>query len=330
MRILGSIAHCLKKTSSILRNGIVSVGITSHTKKLSCEMLEELECVLLASDMGVDAVCSILDRLKFERFDKDVTDQDVLLFVKNEIVSIMQNSAARNGLLSPQSCMRSISPSGNCEMVNTDPQFRNGLRTVLLCGINGSGKTTTIGKLASRLQRDGLSVMIAGCDTFRTAASEQLEIWAKRAMNCPALIGAHGSDPASVVYQAVEQAKQSGTQILLMDTSGRLHNSHNLMQELSKCVKVARKADPNAQHDVVLVIDGTAGQNIFQQVERFSNAVELSGVIVAKLDGSSKGGAIIQVWQRYRIPIYGIGVGEGIDDLYSFDPEEFASAITGL
>ena len=206
---------------------------------------------------------------------------------------------------------------------------RNGPRVILVAGVNGTGKTTTIGKLAARFKEDGRSVMLAAADTFRAAAIDQLSLWGER-VGVPVVAQEQGSDPAAVAFDAMEQARDAGADLLLIDTAGRLHNKADLMAELEKIIRVVKKVDPDAPHDVLLVLDATTGQNAHAQVETFSELVDVSGLVVTKLDGSARGGVIVGLADRFGMPIYAIGVGEGVDDLRPFEATAFARNLLGL
>jgi fused signal recognition particle receptor len=208
------------------------------------------------------------------------------------------------------------------------PLYAKTPQVVLVVGVNGSGKTTTIGKLASQFRAAGKSVVIAAGDTFRAAAVEQLQIWGDRA-GVPVMTAPQGTDPASLAYDAMAKAQADGADLLLIDTAGRLQNRSDLMEELSKIVRVIRKKDPDAPHNTLLVLDATTGQNALSQVEIFRNIADVSGLVMTKLDGTARGGVLVALADRFGLPIHAIGVGEQIDDLAPFDPEEFARALTG-
>jgi fused signal recognition particle receptor len=201
-------------------------------------------------------------------------------------------------------------------------------QVVLVVGVNGSGKTTTIGKLALQFRAAGKSVVIAACDTFRAAAVEQLSVWGARA-GVPVLTAAQGSDPASLAFDAMTKAEADGADLLLIDTAGRLQNRQDLMEELAKIVRVIRKKDPTAPHNTLLVLDATTGQNALGQVETFRKLADVTGLVMTKLDGTARGGVLVALADRFGLPIHAIGVGEQIDDLAPFDPEDFARALTG-
>jgi fused signal recognition particle receptor len=208
------------------------------------------------------------------------------------------------------------------------PLFPKAPQVVLVVGVNGSGKTTTIGKLASQFRAAGKSVVIAAGDTFRAAAVEQLQVWGQRA-GVPVLTAAQGSDPASLAFEAMERAARDGADLLLIDTAGRLQNRQDLMEELAKIVRVIRKKDPSAPHNTLLVLDATTGQNALSQVEIFRKIADVTGLVMTKLDGTAKGGVLVALADKFGLPIHAIGVGEQIDDLQPFDPEDFARALTG-
>ena len=209
------------------------------------------------------------------------------------------------------------------------PLYARKPQVVLVVGVNGSGKTTTIGKLASQFKAAGKTVVIAAGDTFRAAAVEQLQVWGERA-GVPVLTAPEGSDPASLAFDAMTRAQQDGADLLMIDTAGRLQNRADLMEELAKIVRVIRKKDPDAPHNTLLVLDATTGQNALSQVEIFQRISDVSGLVMTKLDGTAKGGVLVALADRFGLPIHAIGVGEQIDDLAPFDPQEFAAALTGL
>jgi fused signal recognition particle receptor len=209
------------------------------------------------------------------------------------------------------------------------PLYPTKPQVVLVVGVNGSGKTTTIGKLASQFKAAGKSVVIAAGDTFRAAAVEQLQVWGDRA-GVPVLTAPEGSDPASLAYDAMTKAQEEGADLLMIDTAGRLQNRQDLMEELAKIVRVIRKKDPDAPHNTLLVLDATTGQNALSQVDTFKKLADVSGLVMTKLDGTAKGGVLVALADKFGLPIHAIGVGEQLDDLAPFDPEDFAKALTGL
>ena len=268
-------------------------------------MLESLEDLLIQADMGVDTALRVTANLAEGRLGKRVSAEEIKLALSDEIARIME-PVARPMPLYP-----------------TKPQV------VLVVGVNGSGKTTTIGKLASQFKAAGKSVVIAAGDTFRAAAVEQLQIWGDRA-GVPVMTGPEGSDPASLAFDAMTRAQETGADLLLIDTAGRLQNRTDLMEELAKIVRVIRKKDPSAPHNTLLVLDATTGQNALLQVEIFRKIADVSGLVMTKLDGTAKGGVLVALADKFGLPIHAIGVGEQIDDLSPFDPQDFARALVGI
>ncbi len=268
-------------------------------------MLESLEEVLIQSDMGVDTAVRVTARIAEGRMGKRISASDLREALAQEVARIME-PVARPLPLYP-----------------TRPQV------VLVVGVNGSGKTTTIGKLASQFRAAGKTVIIAAGDTFRAAAVEQLQVWGARA-GVPVMTAPEGSDPASLAFDALTRAQAEGADLLMIDTAGRLQNRQDLMEELAKIVRVIRKKDPSAPHNTLLVLDATTGQNALQQVEIFAKIADVSGLVMTKLDGTAKGGVLVSLADRFGLPIHAIGVGEQIDDLAPFDPQDFARALVGL
>ena len=268
-------------------------------------MLESLEDVLIGADMGVDTAQRVTANIAEGRFGKRISTAELRAALADEIARIM----------TPVAKPMPIYP--------TKPQV------VLVVGVNGSGKTTTIGKLASQFKAAGKSVVIAAGDTFRAAAVEQLQIWGTRA-GVPVLTAPEGSDPASLAFDAMTHAQETGADLLMIDTAGRLQNRADLMEELSKIVRVIRKKDPTAPHNTLLVLDATTGQNALLQVEIFRKIADVSGLIMTKLDGTAKGGVLVALADKFGLPIHAIGVGEQIDDLQPFDPDDFAKALVGV
>lgn len=282
------------------------LGRTDEPRRLLDDaMLERLEDLLIQADMGVDTAVRVTANIAEGRFGKRMSTPELRAALANEIARIME-PVARPLPLYPQK-----------------PQV------VLVVGVNGSGKTTTIGKLASQFKAAGKSVVIAAGDTFRAAAVEQLQVWGARA-GVPVLTAAEGSDPASLAFDALTQAQAEGADLLLIDTAGRLQNRQDLMEELAKIVRVLRKKDPSAPHNTILVLDATTGQNAINQVEIFRKIADVSGLVMTKLDGTAKGGVLVALADKFGLPIHAIGVGEQIDDLQPFDPEEFARALVGV
>lgn len=295
----------LRKSGLLARAlGGVTGGQTVKKRVLDDEMLESLEELLITADMGVETALKISARLADGRFGRRVSTDEIKAALATEIAAILDPVARPLPLYAKR------------------PQI------VLVVGVNGSGKTTTIGKLASQLKSSGRSVVIAAGDTFRAAAVEQLQIWGQRA-GVPVMTAPQGSDPASLAYDSMEKAETEGADILLIDTAGRLQNRADLMEELAKIVRVIRKKDPEAPHNTVLVLDATTGQNALSQVEIFQKIADVSGLVMTKLDGTAKGGILVALADRFGLPIHAIGVGEKIDDLAPFDPDDFARALTG-
>ena len=268
-------------------------------------MLESLEELLISADMGVDTALRVTANIAEGRFGKRISTTELRGALAAEIARIM----------GPVAKPMPIYP--------TQPQV------VLVVGVNGSGKTTTIGKLASQFKAAGKSVVIAAGDTFRAAAVEQLQIWGQRA-GVPVLTAPEGSDPASLAFDAMTHAQATGADLLMIDTAGRLQNRADLMEELSKIVRVIRKKDPTAPHNTILVLDATTGQNALLQVEIFRKIADVSGLVMTKLDGTAKGGVLVALADKFGLPIHAIGIGEQIDDLSAFDPDDFAKALVGL
>ena len=267
-------------------------------------MLEGLEELLIQADLGVETSMRVAANMAEGRFGRRIGASEIKALLADEVTRILEPVA------------RPL------------PIYPNRPQVVLVVGVNGSGKTTTIGKLASQLTAAGKSVVIAAGDTFRAAAVEQLQIWGERA-GVPVLKADQGTDPASLAYTALEKARAEGADMLLIDTAGRLQNRADLMEELAKIVRVLRKLDETAPHNTVLVLDATTGQNALNQVEIFRKVADVSGLVMTKLDGTAKGGVLVALADRFGLPIHAIGVGESIDDLAPFDPAEFAGALTG-
>lgn len=285
-----------------LMGRVQSAGVLK--RKLDDEMLEQLEELLITSDMGVDTALRVTGNIAEGQFGKRLSVAELKSMLADEIKRIMDPVA------------------------RPMPLYAQTPQVVLVVGVNGSGKTTTIGKLASQFKAAGKSVVIAAGDTFRAAAVEQLQIWGERA-GVPVLTAPEGSDPASLAFDAMTQAQADGADLLLIDTAGRLQNRADLMEELAKIVRVIRKKDPEAPHNTLLVLDATTGQNALSQVEIFKSISDVSGLVMTKLDGTAKGGVLVALADKFGLPIHAIGVGEQIDDLAPFDPAEFASALTG-
>lgn len=292
----------LSKSSKNLTEGLMTALVGG--KEIDDELLEEVEDQLLVADIGVDATNRIIKSLTEQTARGDlIYSHSLYKALKKELVEI-------------------LTPKVEPLVIDTTKKPF----VILMVGVNGVGKTTTIGKLAKRLQAEGKSVMLAAGDTFRAAATEQLQIWGER-NDIPVVAQGHGADSASVVFDAMQSARAKGIDVLIADTAGRLQNKTHLMNELEKVVRVMKKADETAPHETMIVLDAGTGQNAINQVQIFSEAVPLSGISITKLDGTAKGGVVFNVAQNTNVPIRYIGVGEGIDDLQSFNPNEFVEAL---
>ena len=292
----------LQKTAAQLTD---KIGRVLNRRRIDAATLGELEDALIEGDLGpvvAHRLCESLRARKLESAEGGAVKEALA----EEIAAILKPVA------------QSFAP---------DPSRKP--HVVLVVGVNGSGKTTTIGKIAHQLAAQGKRVLIAAGDTFRAAAIEQLRIWGQRA-NVPVITGPERGDPASLAFEALERAKAENADVLLIDTAGRLHNKADLMAELQKIVRVVRKLDPSAPHDTLLVLDATIGQNAIQQVDTFRNLVAINGLVVTKLDGTARGGVLVAIAERFAIPVVAIGVGEGLEDLSAFDPRDFARSLLGL
>ena len=276
--------------------------------KVDDTVLDDLEEVLVTSDVGVNTTLKIIDRIE-ERVarDKYLGTEELNGILKEEIAGMLSENE----------------DSTSAETSDSRPYV------IMVVGVNGVGKTTTIGKLAHKFKSDGYSVMLGAADTFRAAAIDQLQIWADR-VDVPIVKQKMGSDTASVAFDTLSAAKASDVDIVLIDTAGRLHNKVNLMNELGKVKRVMDKVIPGAPHDVMLVLDGSTGQNAFEQARQFTKATEVTSLVVTKLDGTAKGGVVLGISDEFQIPVRYIGVGEGIDDLQSFDKEEFVDSFFSM
>jgi len=273
-------------------------------RALDDAMVESLEELLIASDMGVETALRVAANLAEGRMGKKLSVPEIQGLLADEIARIMEPVA------------------------KPMPIFPKKPQVVLVVGVNGSGKTTTIGKLASQFRAANKTVMVAAGDTFRAAAVEQLKVWGERA-GVPVMTAPEGSDPASLAFDAMSRAEAEGVDLLMIDTAGRLQNRADLMEELAKIVRVIRKKDETAPHNTLLVLDATTGQNALNQVDIFTKIASVSGLVMTKLDGTAKGGVLVALADRFGLPIHAIGVGEQIDDLQAFDPQEFARALVG-
>ena len=300
--LMGRLRNGLKRTRSGLTEGLANVFV--GRKRLDDEMLEELETRLLSADMGIEAAQTVLDGLTEKLGRSELRDGSVVLeALQEEIAKVLQPVEQP------------------LQIDTTQRPF-----VILTVGVNGAGKTTTMGKLAARYQQQGYSVMLAAGDTFRAAAVEQLKGWGEQ-INCPVIAQSTGADSASVVYDAYQAARARGVDILIADTAGRLHTPSYLMEELRKIHRVLSRQDSGSPHETLLVLDGGNGQNALAQAEQFGAAVNVSGLVVTKLDGTARGGVLLALAQRLQLPVRYIGVGEGVDDLRTFKAKEFAAAL---
>ncbi len=275
-------------------------------RKLDSAALEELEDLLIAADLGPTIAASVSGKLAEDRFDKEICEDEIKSALADVVADILLPVA---------------------HPLRIDAENRP--HVILVVGVNGTGKTTTIGKIAHNLTSDGKSVVLAAADTFRAAAIDQLQIWGERA-GATVVRRDVGADPAAVAYEGLQTAQARNADVLLVDTAGRLQNKSNLMDELAKVARVLDKLDEGAPHDCLLVLDATTGQNVLQQVEVFSKVCNVSGLVMTKLDGTARGGVLVAVAERFSLPVHYIGIGEGIDDLQPFAAREFARAVTGL
>ena len=303
MSWLKKLTSGLSKTSARVTSSLSSL---LGRPSIDASSIEEVEDALISADLGTAAAARLAERVRRHKFDGEVTAEALAGALADGITEILEPVAT--------------------PLV---PQPGNRPHVVLLVGVNGSGKTTTAGKLAQQWRQEGKSVMLAAGDTFRAAAIEQLQIWGERT-GTEVIAGAQGGDAAALAYQALEQARSKGTDVLIIDTAGRLQNRTELMDELAKIVRVIRKLDEAAPHDSVIVLDGTVGQNALSQVSAFQDIADVSGLIVTKLDGSAKGGVVIALAEKFQLPVHAVGVGEGADDLQPFEARDFANALSGV
>ncbi len=298
MGFFDKIKSALTKTSS----NIAKIGDIFTKKGITAQSIEDFEEILLSADFGIETTNSILNKIKSVKFAKEEGIEEFKTALSNII----------EGMLLPAE-----------EKINI---AQGKLNIIFFCGVNGNGKTTTIGKLANLYKKQGKKIVVAACDTFRSAAVDQLRVWCERA-GCTMIEGEKEADPASVAFKAIEQAKLLSADILIIDTAGRLQNHSNLMDELSKILKVIKKADPEAPHYNILTLDASTGQNAFSQVEKFKEIAGITGVIFTKLDGTAKGGTIVGIVDKHKLPIYYLSVGENIEDIAEFDAKIFASSL---
>jgi fused signal recognition particle receptor len=301
MSWLGKLTQGLTKSTKRLADNIT--GLATGTLPLDDERLDEIEEALIAADLGPAVAGRIRERLADQKFAKGIDEAGIRTVVAEEVEKVLL-------------------PVTLPLAITRRPQV------VLVVGVNGSGKTTTIAKLARLFKADGKSVMLAAGDTFRAAAIAQLKIWAER-VGVPIISGEQGGDAAGLAFDAVKRAMDEGIDVLIIDTAGRLQNKAGLMDELAKMKRVIGKLDPSAPHDVLLVLDATTGQNALSQIEVFSQVAGVTGLVMTKLDGSARGGMLVAAAEKYRLPIHAIGVGEGMDDLQPFDAGDFARALAG-
>ena len=294
-----------QKVSDSLK-ALTSLSSLVGASKLDASSIEEVEDALISADLGTKSAARLAEAMRKHKFVGPVTSESLAAALADSVAEILRPVATPLAL-----------DSGNRPHV------------LLLVGVNGSGKTTTAGKLAQQWQQQGKTVMLAAGDTFRAAAIEQLQIWGERT-GTKVIAGNQGGDAAALAYAALETAQKEQTDILIIDTAGRLQNRTELMEELAKIVRVIRKLDKSAPHDSVIVLDGTVGQNALSQVKAFQQAADVSGLIVTKLDGSAKGGVVVALAEEFGLSIHAVGVGEGADDLQPFDAQEFANALTGV
>ena len=293
----------LKRTSSSLGTAVADL-VTK--RKLDRAMLEDIEDVLLRADLGTEVAARIAASVGTGRYDKTISADDVKSVVATEVEKVLVPVAKPLAIDAAQKPF-----------------------VILVVGVNGSGKTTTIGKLAAKLAAEGRKVMLAAGDTFRAAAIEQLKIWGERTKS-PVIAAAQGSDSASLAFNALSAAREGKLDVLLIDTAGRLQNKAELMNELEKVVRVIRKVDDTAPHATLLVLDATVGQNALSQVDAFHRTAGVTGLVMTKLDGTARGGILVALAEKYKLPVHFIGVGEGIDDLAPFTARDFAQAIAGI
>ena len=300
--VLRQLSEGLKRSSSRLAEGLAGLS----KRKIDREALEELEELLITSDMGAKVAARIARAFSKDRFDREVSGEEIKAALATEIAAILK-------------------PREKVVDFSDGPRPR----IVLFVGVNGSGKTTTIGKVAAKLSAQGAIVLLAAGDTFRAAAVEQLRVWADRA-GARFLSKPQNADAAGLAYEAVEMAQKENLDLVFIDTAGRLQNKTQLMDELAKVVRAIRKIDPTAPHDVLLVLDATVGQNALGQVEAFRNTAGVTGLVMTKLDGTAKGGVLVAIAEQHAIPIHFVGVGEKAEDLHPFSADAFARALVGL
>ena len=299
MQIFKKITEGLRKTSKNFESGLDNIF---NKSKPSNEVLQDLEDFMISSDIGIALTEKIISNVKNQKFsDEELNKNNFIKILKGEMLSILK--PAESNIFNHQSS----------------------LQTILVCGVNGTGKTTTIGKLCKILKNNNSKVIVGAADTFRAAAIEQIENWCKK-NNVDIEKSNPGSDPASVAFKTIEKAKNNNYNFCIIDTAGRLHNKKNLMEEFSKIIRVIKKVDEQAPQKIIIVLDATTGQNALNQIEEFKKICELSGIIMTKLDGTAKGGVLLTITEKYKLPIFAIGVGEQEDDLQPFNADNFIEA----
>ena len=302
---LSRLTSGLSKSTNKITGGLSDL-VTK--RKLDQATLDELEEVLISADLGPKTAAKIIEDFSQDRFGKDIDEHQVKTFLATSIDGLLSSAEKPLNIIKPE----------------------QGPFVILVCGVNGAGKTTTIGKMAHQLHfGQGHSIMIAAADTFRAAAIDQLREWSSR-VGCAFFEKEPGADAAAVAFEAYEKAVEDGIDVLMIDTAGRLQNKSNLMEELQKMIRVLQKKDVNLPHETLLVLDSTTGQNAFSQVEIFKDMVDVSGLIVTKLDGSAKGGVLVGLVDQFALPVYAIGVGEGVEDLQNFSSKAYAQSLLGV
>lgn len=301
MGLFDKLKQGLSKTKEALLGSVDNV--LNAFKRVDEELFEELEEALITADVGIQTTMDIIGKLREEVKKKGITEGTQVKTALMEIIAQIMESGEQQRI-----------------DISKTPAI------IMIIGVNGVGKTTTIGKLASKYKSEGKKVMLAAADTFRAAAIDQLQIWADRA-GVEIVKHKEGSDPAAVIFDALNAAKARGFEVLICDTAGRLHNKKNLMEELRKVLKIAERESPNSSREVILVLDATTGQNALSQAKLFGEVAEITGIALTKLDGTAKGGVVIAISHEQRIPVKLVGVGEGMDDLQDFSPQDYVNAL---
>ncbi len=296
----------LTRSTQKLSDGITNITTTIRKRRLDDAALEELEEVLISADLGTEVARRVIESFRRSRFGKEVSDEEIKQALAEEIAPILEPVA---------------------RPLELDPARKP--HVVLVVGVNGTGKTTTIGKMAQGYREQGKRAVLVAGDTFRAAAVEQLQIWGER-VGAPVIAGGPSADAAGLAFQALTKAKADGADVLLIDTAGRLHNKSVLMDELRKIIRVLRKQDETAPHSVLLVLDATTGQNAIQQVRVFKEMVDVTGLVVTKLDGSARGGIVVALAETFKLPVHAVGVGERASDLRPFNADDYAHGLVGM